>query len=147
MKNNKITIAQNSFESGLNCAQSIISAYTDELEIDKTLALDLASGFGGGMGRLQETCGAVTGAFMIIGLVNSRKIYDEGIRSEKTHSDIQDYANHFTKIHGTIKCGELLGCDLKTAEGQEYFTNNNLGNTICQTCISNSISFLERIIT
>jgi C_GCAxxG_C_C family probable redox protein len=51
------------FKSGLNCAQSVLTAYAEELDFDKNLALSISCGFGGGMGRLQETCGAVTGSF------------------------------------------------------------------------------------
>ena len=68
--------AISSFKNGLNCAQSVVSAYTDEMKFDPGLALSLSCGFGGGMGRLQETCGAVTGSFMILGIHNCKKYQD-----------------------------------------------------------------------
>ena len=57
-----------SFKSGLNCAQAVLTSYSDELKFDNNMALSVACGFGGGMGRLQETCGAVTGSFMVLGI-------------------------------------------------------------------------------
>lgn len=141
----KTEIALKSFKSGLNCAQSVLTAYADELNLNKSQALELSSGFGGGMGRLQETCGAVTGAFMIIGIVNSRS-YKEEERSEQTPADIQNYTHQFENIHGSISCGELLNCDLKTTEGQDNFKENKLGSIVCEKCISSSISILESVI-
>ena len=61
-----------SFQSGMNCAQAVVTAYADRLKFDPDLAAGLSCGFGGGMGRLQQTCGALTGAFMVLGIHNSR---------------------------------------------------------------------------
>jgi len=58
------------FKEGYNCAQAVVSAFSDELEIDKETVLRLTSSFGGGMGRLREVCGAVSGMFMVAGLLN-----------------------------------------------------------------------------
>ncbi len=70
----KEEIAVESFRSGLNCAQSVVAAYADEMSFDRNLALSISCGFGGGMGRLQETCGAATGAFMILGISLLQKV-------------------------------------------------------------------------
>jgi len=64
----KAFLAINSFRSGYNCAQSVLYAFKDDFDFDENLALDISVGFGGGMERLQEKCGAVTGAFMVMGL-------------------------------------------------------------------------------
>lgn len=61
-----------SFKAGLNCAQAVLTAYADDLSFDNNLALSVSCGFGGGMGRLQQTCGAVTGSFMVLGIYNCR---------------------------------------------------------------------------
>lgn len=68
------------FNSGLNCAQSVFTAYAEEFNIDPELAISISCGFGGGMGRLQETCGAVTGAFMVLGMHNCQKCVSDSIR-------------------------------------------------------------------
>jgi C_GCAxxG_C_C family probable redox protein len=83
--------AIDSFRSGLNCAQSVLTAYSDELGFDKDLALAIACGFGAGMGRLQETCGAVTGSFMVLSIYNSMRFTDIRNKKEETYFMIQKF--------------------------------------------------------
>ncbi len=143
---NKIKKALNSFNDGFNCAQSILIAFEDEDYFISSQALDLASGFGGGMGRLQETCGAVTGAFMVIGIYNSHNIKDIELRKEVTTDLIQQFSTKFISRNGTLKCSELLNCDLKTNLGQELFVSQNLGEKVCSKCISDSIQIVDELI-
>lgn len=80
--------AISTFRSGLNCSQAVFAAYSEKLRFDKELALSISAGFGGGMGRLQETCGAVTGAFMVIGVYTSQKNPDNIDRKGKSYAMI-----------------------------------------------------------
>ena len=134
-----------SFRSGANCAQAVLTAYSDDLNLDKDLAMSISSGFGGGMGRLQETCGAVTGAFMVLGIHNSNRFTDNQDKKEKTYSMIQKFSQKFQSIHGSIHCSSLLNCDLKTSEGQTYMKENKLVEKVCEKCISTSIGLLEEL--
>ena len=138
--------AINSFKSGLNCSQAVLSAYSDKLNFDNNLALSVACGFGGGMGRLQLTCGAVTGSFMVLGVYNCNKFADNNERKEKTYSMVQKFSEKFKKINGTTDCISLLNCDLKTEEGHRYAKDNNLFETVCEKCISDSISIINELI-
>jgi C_GCAxxG_C_C family probable redox protein len=131
-----------SFKSGLNCAQAVLTAYSEEMNFDKKLALSIACGFGGGMGRLQETCGAVTGSYMVLGVYNFKKFTDNRDRKEKTYDMIQQFSRKFKQINGTTDCITLLKCDLKTEEGHRYAKDNNLFETVCEKCISDSISII-----
>ena len=135
-----------SFKSGLNCSQAVLSAYSDKLNFDYNLALSVACGFGGGMGRLQETCGAVTGSYMVLGIYNCRKFSDNKDRKEETYSMIQQFSEKFKQINGTTDCISLLKIDLKTEEGQRYAKDNNLFETVCEKCISDSIGIVEELI-
>ena len=146
MKLRKLDRAIASFKSGLNCAQSVLTAYSDEFKIDNNAALAISCGFGAGMGRLQETCGAVTGAFMVIGLNNCREYSDNQDRKERSYTMIQKFTEEFKSIHGTIDCKTLLECDLRTEEGQSTMRNNNLNEMICEKCISDSIKIVEALI-
>ena len=134
------------FRSGLNCAQAILTAYSDGLSFDNTLALNVSCGFGGGMGRLQETCGAVTGSFMVLGIYNSGKYTDNKDRKEATYSMIQKFSDKFKSIHGSTDCKSLLNCDLKTEEGQQYMKENKLIERVCEKCISDSIEIIEELL-
>lgn len=142
----KVDKAIDSFRSGLNCAQSVVSAYTDELNVDNRLAMSISCGFGGGMGRLQETCGAVTGAFMVIGIYNCKKYSDNKDRKEESYAMIQRFSDKFKSINGATDCKTLINCDLKTEEGHRYAKENNLFEKVCEKCISDSVGIIEELI-
>jgi len=134
------------FRSGLNCAQAVITAYSEEMKFDNNLALSVSVGFGGGMGRLQKTCGAVTGSFMVLGIHNCKKLSDNKDRKETTYSMIQKFSQEFKLINGTTDCLELLKCDLKTEEGNRFAKENNLFGTVCEKCISDSVRTINKLI-
>jgi C_GCAxxG_C_C family probable redox protein len=135
-----------SFKAGLNCAQAVLTAYSEKLKFDNDLALTVSCGFGGGMGRLQETCGAVTGSYMVLGIYNCVRFSENNDRKEQTYSMIQKFSGKFKQINGSTNCMSLLKSDLKTEEGQRYAKENNLFETICEKCISDSIRIVEELI-
>lgn len=138
--------ALESFRTEQNCAQSVLTSYSDKLGFDKELALSITSGFGAGMGRLQKTCGAITGAFMLIGIYHDKYISDSDESKETTNAMIQQFNEKFTAIHQTTDCAKLLNCDLKTEQGQQYFHDNNLLEKVCEKCISSSIDIIDELI-
>ena len=138
--------AVQTFQSGFNCAQSVLTAFTDDYNVDPKIALQISLGFGAGMGRLQKTCGAVTGAFMVLGLHNAKKYTDNQDKKEQTYSMIQDFRNQFIQRHGTIDCDKLLNCDLTTESGQQYAKDNKLFEKVCERCVFDSVKILERMI-
>lgn len=135
------------FKSGLNCSQAVLTAYSEEMSFDNKLALSVACGFGGGMGRLQETCGAVTGSYMVLGVYNCKKFTDNKDRKEETYLMIQKFSEKFRQLNGTTECRSLIKCDLKTEEGQRYARENNLFETVCEKCISDSVGIINQLIT
>ncbi len=107
--------AKELFEKGYNCCQAVVAAFADEpWFIDSGLTLEtaskLASSFGGGMGRLREVCGTVSGMFMLSGLAQG---YTDTKSPDKAnhYQRIQDLAAAFKKKNGSIICRELLGLD------------------------------------
>jgi C_GCAxxG_C_C family probable redox protein len=116
------------------------------MNFDRNLALSMSCGFGGGMGRLQETCGAATGAFMILGIDTCKKYSDYKERKEVTYAGIQKFSEKFKAIHGTMNCKSLINCDLRTEEGHRYLKENNLSETVCEKCITDAIKITEEII-
>ena len=143
----KQNIALDLFNSGLNCAQAVLTSFSEDLHLDPAVAKSISCGFGGGMGRLQETCGAVTGSFMVIGMYNCQKYIDNILRKDNTYSMIQSFSDRFVSLHGTINCKKLLNCDLKTEEGRKFAKENNLFENICEQCIIDSIKILEDLIS
>jgi len=142
----KEEIAIETFRSGLNCAQSVVASYADEMNFDRNLALSISCGFGAGMGRLQETCGAATGAFMILGVHTCKKYSDYKERKEVTYAAIQEFSEKFRAIQGTLNCRELIKVDLKTEEGHRILKEKNLTETVCEKCIMDAIRITEEIL-
>ena len=108
--------AKQLFMEGYNCSQAVLGAFYKECGIDFETAMKMASSFGGGMGRLREVCGAVSGMFMVAGLIYG---YDDpkGQAEKKAHYErIQQLAEEFRKENGSIVCRELLGLVEKKSE-------------------------------
>ncbi|MFZ5943240.1 MAG: C-GCAxxG-C-C family protein [Bacillota bacterium] len=143
---NKKEEAVSLFMEGFNCSQGVLSVFASEYNLDKTTALRVAGGFGGGMGNLGETCGAITGAFMVIGLKYGKISIDDKVAKGKTYGLVSEFAQIYKQRKGSIKCKELLGCDLNTEEGIKYARENNLFKTICPGLIETSIEVLEEIL-
>ena len=99
--NERVERAETFFKSGLNCAQSVFSAFADELGIDEDLAKRVSCGLGGGVGRMREVCGAVSAAAMIIGMRH-------GGDKVAAYPAIQDFCARFKSETGSILCRDLL---------------------------------------
>ncbi len=138
--------AINAFKSGCNCAQSVVVAFAQELGYDEEFALNMSVGFGGGMGRLQEKCGAVTGAFMVLGLANTKKGSDNLSRKNATYSMVQRFDEKFILIHKSTTCRELIDCDLRSTEGHNFAVENKLFERVCEKCIKDSIRIIDELI-
>ena len=109
-----------------NCAQSVLTAFAEDYGLDKDKALSVAAGFGGGIGRLQETCGAVTGAVMVLGLASGFKEGDSRDKINGIYDKARSFIDDFKREKGTVNCRELLNCDLLSEEGHKYFVEHNL---------------------
>ncbi len=101
------------FKEGYNCSQSVIGAFCDELGMDFQTAMKISSSFGGGMGRLREVCGAVTGMFMVFGLKYGYDDPKDRVSKQKHYELIQMLSQRFKDINGSIICRELLGLGIK----------------------------------
>lgn len=144
---NRIQIAYTQFDNGFNCAQSVVYSFCDEINLDKEIALKISSGFGGGMGRMEEVCGAVTGGIIVIGAKYGRDSAADSGSTEITYSKTQELMNKFKENHGTYICRRLINdCDLKTEDGQKIFRELDLKNKVCKSCIASVIENLEEII-
>lgn len=97
------------FTDGCNCCQAVFGAFAKDCGLDMQTALKIASSFGGGMGRLRETCGAVTGMFMVAGILAGYSDTQDKQAKDCHYKLIQELASEFTQIYGTYNCNELLG--------------------------------------
>ncbi len=132
------------FVEGYNCAQSVFSAFCEDLKMDPNTALKIASGFGAGMARNGEVCGAVTGGIMVLGTRYGRGEGEDRTATEATYARARQLMGQFAQKHGTCLCRQLLnGCDLSTEEGQKYFRENDLSNKVCKPCVQSVVEILE----
>lgn len=135
------------FEDGYNCAQSVFLAFSDMHGIDERTAAALSSSFGGGMGRLREVCGAVSGMFLTLGVLYG---YDDPKAKEEKaehYARIQELAAAFEKENGSIVCRELLGLRVKKeAPTPEARTKEYYQKRPCRELVGDAAEILERYI-
>jgi len=124
-----------------NCAQTVISLFANELGLDAKTALKIASGFGGGM-ACAETCGAVTGSYMVIGMKYGHDSSDPDAKT-KTKQAIQKFNEEFKKKHGSLICKKLTGYDISTSEGASEAHLEGVFTTKCPEFLKSACTILE----
>ncbi len=97
------------FKSGYNCSQAVVAAYADLYGFTKEQALKMSASFGGGIGRMRETCGAACGLFLVAGLEKGAVEATDRAGKSATYALVQDLSKKFEQINGSTCCAELLG--------------------------------------
>ncbi len=109
----RIELAVALFKEGYNCAQSVVAAFADQYGFTREQALRMSASFGGGIGRMRETCGAACGLFLLAGL---EKCAIEGSDREgkaANYALVQELAEEFRRRNGALRCADLLGLSKK----------------------------------
>ncbi len=99
------------FTDGYNCAQSVFAAFAAEMGLTESRALKMSSAFGGGMGRLREVCGAVSGMFMVLGTLHGYDDAKDNAAKKELYTRVQALADSFKDEYKTIICRELMGLE------------------------------------
>lgn len=145
---NKQEQATNLFRNYYNCSQSVLSVFAEELGVKKDLAMKLASPFGSGIAFMQETCGAVSGALMAIGLKYGKG--ENGTNEDKARAyDLsQHFMTEFKKLHQTVCCRELLdSINMSTPEGMELIIELDYFRIRCARYVKDAVGIAETIIS
>ena len=137
--------AEKLFRDGFNCSQAVFSVFAGGMNVQVETAMKIACAFGGGM-RLGNTCGAVTGALMVIGLKYGKSKADENEARDKTYALAKQFQSCFSDAKGSIMCRDLLGYDLSTPEGYEKAKENLAFIKICPGLVRDAVEILEEII-
>lgn len=111
-------IAKQNFMNGYNCSQAVLLAFCEDFGLEKETALKISEPFGGGMGRMREVCGTVTGMFMVLGLAMGNSDAKDGSTKKNIYKSVQELAERFKQDNGSIICRELLG--LQKANKESY---------------------------
>jgi len=133
--NSRIEEAVARHKKGYNCSQAVLCTYCDLFDMDEKTAFRVAEGFGGGMGGMHGTCGAVTGMFMTLGLLNSDgNIEEPGKTKKQTYAIIRHKAEAFQEKNSSMICADLLG-----VSGKPKLRS-------CDGCIEDSARIIEEYI-
>ncbi len=107
-KNEIISKAQGYFDEGYACSQSVLLAFSGRFDLDERTVKLISSTFGGGMGRLRQTCGAVTGGFMVLGMAFGNEHPNDMETKLHAYQKVRELYHQVEGIHGTANCRELL---------------------------------------
>jgi C_GCAxxG_C_C family probable redox protein len=134
------------FKEGFSCSQAVFSAFSEDFGLDRNTSLKISQPFGGGMAHLGEACGAVTGAFMLIGLKYGRTKADDLAARDQTYAKMRQFTDRFKALHCSIQCRCLLGLDLGTEEGMRLAREKNLFLTICVKYVQDAATIVEEFL-
>ncbi|MGD0077347.1 MAG: C-GCAxxG-C-C family protein [Sedimentisphaerales bacterium] len=138
--------AKSIYKEGFSCSMAVLGAYCEQFGLDKKLAYKVSSGFGGGM-HCDQTCGVVTGAFMVIGLKFGRTRADDVEAKMKVAKLTNEFAKKFKARHGSIGCTALIGCNISTPEGFEEAKKKDLFKQVCPKYVISAAEILDDMLT
>jgi C_GCAxxG_C_C family probable redox protein len=141
-----VELAVSCFKDGSNCAQALLFTYGVQFGLDKNTALKIATPFGAGTGRLGQTCGAVIGALMVLGLKYGTVKPKEKGSKDKAYDRAEEFVSKFKFRNGSITCKTLLGCDVSTLEGMKFAKEQNLIDTLCPKFVKDAAEIIEEMI-
>jgi C_GCAxxG_C_C family probable redox protein len=139
---NKKDKAISYFREGYNCSQAVLMACAGEGEA----TAKAAAAFGGGMGRLQKTCGAVTGAYIYFGMKYGASGLPQENDKMQVYERVKSFNKAFVERNGTDLCSELLGEDLNTPDGKARIKERGLHEKVCEKCITDAIEIIELLL-
>jgi len=142
----KADTALSSFNKGITCSSSVFSAFADELGLDDKTAKKIGCGFGAGISRTGNVCGAVSGAIMVIGLRYGKTEPGDDAATEKTRALVRQFILAFTQKNGSVNCTELLGYNLSKTDEFEKAREQKLFVTTCPELVRDAVEILEKIL-
>ncbi len=146
---NRVEKAGDLFLEGFNCAQSVFTAFCDRFGMDEETAKKVSAGLGGGVGRMREVCGVVSGAAMVIGSIVSATEGDDEKSKAGNYELVREFAERFKEKHGgTVICRELLqlGIQMEDTAVPERRTAEYYKQRPCLKLVEDATEILVRII-
>jgi C_GCAxxG_C_C family probable redox protein len=129
----------------INCAQSVLTSFCEDFGLNKDLAMKIARGFGGGMGQSKGTCGAVTGAYMVLGL-GLKPLNDPLKNRAEMGNTMVEFNRRFKQLHGSLNCTELCGYDLSIPEKAAEAHQKDVFANICPGLVRDAAKILEDVL-
>jgi C_GCAxxG_C_C family probable redox protein len=135
-----------SFKSGFTCSSAVFSAFSDKMGLDSETAKKIACGFGAGISKTGNICGAVSGAIMVIGLKYGKTKMGDNAATENTRALTRQFIQEFAANNGSVNCTELLGYNLSKVDEYEAAGRENLFKTKCPEYVRDAAAILEKIL-
>ncbi len=142
----KIEQAVSLFNDGFACSQAILATYGEAYGIDRETAFRLGEGFAGGMGGLELTCGAVTGAVMVIGLKHGRTAVSDRRAKVKTAKLVRKFVTRFEARHETIVCKNLLSPETASSRKPWFALRSSRSAAVCPKVVETAAEIIEEIL-
>jgi C_GCAxxG_C_C family probable redox protein len=133
------------FNQGFNCAQAVLKSCGETQGLPAETALRVAGVFGGGIARTGQTCGAVTGALMALGLRHAMVTPGDTATRQRSYDVGREFMRRFAAKHGSITCRDLLGCDLSTPEGMARMREEDLHHKVCEGLVRDAADLVQEI--
>jgi len=142
----KVELAAATFGEGFNCSQAVLSAFAPDLGLDRETALRVAGAFGAGIARMGQTCGAISGALMVLGFKYGQVEAADKQAKEKMYAIAREFMARFEARNGSILCRELLGYDIGSPEGMQLIKEKGLFTSLCPRLVSNAVEIVEQLL-
>ena len=133
------------FQEGYLCSQAVVSVFTDELELDQALAHKLTTGFGGGIARTGQICGAVSGALIVIGAKAGAISNQDSEAKENTYELVRGFLDKFAAENGSTICNELLDLDMKNPRDLTKAREEGLFAEKCPVFVASAVRIIEEL--
>lgn len=134
------------FEEGYNCSQSVFMAYADLIGMDESTAKQVSLGLGGGMGRMREVCGAVSGMVLLTGFVSGMENGADAEGKKNNYQLVQNLMKRFERENGSYICKQLLGLEEKDGPVPEQRTEGYYKKRPCKDLVCDAARILEKVV-
>lgn len=141
----KTDLARSYFDQGFACSQAVAAAFAAEFGLDAATMLRVGAAFGGGIARSGDTCGAVSGALMALGLKYGATQPDPAAK-ERAYEHAREFIARFQACNGAVDCRDLLGHDFATPEGRAAIKETKITRAICPGLVVNAVEILEEML-
>ncbi len=142
----KVEQAVSYFDQDFPCSQAILATYGPDFGLDQDIALRLSDGFHGGMVGMGNTCGAVTGAIMVIGLKYGRTEASDIEAKMKTIESTREFIRQFESRNDSIICKDIINCEIDTLEKAAAARDQGIFNMICRYVVQDAAEILEELL-
>jgi C_GCAxxG_C_C family probable redox protein len=134
------------FRNKFNCSQAVFTVFGKDHGLSEDDCLRISCAFGGGMGRQQHICGAVTGALMALGLKYGKALNDPDEKKHQTYAQTREFFKRFTELNGSVNCKVLLdGLDMNDPDDHQKIMEQKLFDIKCEKYVSDAVEIVETI--